>query len=185
MVRNLRTRLKNLSQEWLLGISTRGFAPAPRPDAVHYATISYSDTREVLRRLDLQPTDTFVDVGAGKGRVLCLAAQHRVRQVIGIEYSSELVSIARRNVSHMRGKQSPVEVHLGAAEDFDYSAASVLYFYNPFEANVLDVVLHKLSVDRAGKPLRLAFVLETAEQRAVFLKHEWLKCYVRWDDGVG
>ena len=159
--------------------------PTDKPGAVYYASVPYFQTRKVLKRLDLQPSDIFVDVGAGKGRVLCLAAQHRVRKVIGVEYSSELASIARRNVSRLRGKQSPVEVHSQAAEDFDYSAASVLYFFNPFEANVLDVVLHKLNLDRAGKAMRLAFVMESPEQRAVFLKHKWLECYARWDEAVG
>ena len=184
MLRHLR-KLYDLAQDWLLGISTLGVVPTDKPDAVYYAGVSYPETRKVLKRLDLQPSDIFVDVGAGKGRVLCLAAQRRVRQVVGVEYSSELVSIARRNVTHMRGKQSPVEVHSQAAEDFDYSAASVLYFFNPFEANVLDVVLHKLNLDRAGRALRLAFVMESPVQRAVFLKHNWLECYARWDDGAG
>jgi cyclopropane fatty-acyl-phospholipid synthase-like methyltransferase len=44
----------------------------------------------LLKRLDLRSSDIFADVGAGKGRVLRLAAQHRMRQVVGVEYSSEL-----------------------------------------------------------------------------------------------
>lgn len=178
-------RLANLAHDWLLGISTRGAVPTDKPDAVYYATVNYSETRQVLQRLNLQPSDVFVDVGAGKGRVLCLAAQHKVRRVVGVEYSAELVAVARRNVCQMRAKQSPVEVHSLAAEEFDYSAASVLYFFNPFEANILDAVLQKLNADRGRRALRLAFVMESPEQRAVFLKHDWLRCYDRWVDASG
>jgi SAM-dependent methyltransferase len=147
--------------------------------------VSYADTRRVLRALHLQPSDIFIDVGAGKGRVLCLAAQIRMRQVVGVEYSSELVRIAKQNIFRMRGKQTPVEICSQAAEDFDYSAATVLYFFAPFEPNVLDVVLCKLDVDRAERPLRLAFVNETPEHRAVFSSHDWLERYDRWVNSEG
>jgi SAM-dependent methyltransferase len=184
MLRHLR-KLSNLADELRLGISTRGIVPADKPDAVHYASAGYSDTRQVLQRLHLQPSDTFVDIGAGKGRVLCLAAQHRLQKVVGVEYSSELVRIAMGNVSRMRGRRTPVEVFSQAAEDFDYSAATVLYLFNPFEANILDVVLHKVNGDRGDRPVRLAFVFEKPEQRVVFLGHKWLECYSRWINSAG
>jgi hypothetical protein len=85
----------------------------------------------------------------------------------------------------MRYKKTRVTVISQAAEDFDFSTATVLYFFNPFEANIPDVVLDKIETDRAGKDLRLAFAMEWTAQRAVFAKHPWLKCYERWIDDVG
>jgi SAM-dependent methyltransferase len=186
MVRHwfLRKLANNVEDRWR-GISTGGIAQTDKVGAFHYATESYADTRRVLRALDLQPSDVFIDVGAGKGRVLCLAAKIRMRQVVGVEYSSELARIAKQNIRRMQGKQTPVEIYSRAAEDFDYSAATVLYFFNPFEANVLDVVLGKLDVDRAGKPLRLAFAFELPEHRAVFSRHKWLECYDHWVNSAG
>jgi histone methylation protein DOT1 len=177
--------LTNFMEDWRLGILTRGIVPTDKPGAVHYATVGYNETRKVLRRLDLKPADTFVDVGAGKGRVLCLAAQHKVQEAIGLEHAPELAQIARRNVSQMRGRQSAAKVCVEAAEDFDYSSVTVLYFFAPFQPYVTDAVLRKLATDSAGRPLRLAFVMESQEQRAVFLEHKWLECYARWTDGEG
>lgn len=68
------------------------------------------------------------------------------------------------------------------AEDFDYSGSSVLYFFNPFEASLLDSVLQKARADRDGKPVRMAFVMESSEQREVFASHSWLTCYERFED---
>jgi SAM-dependent methyltransferase len=185
MLKHWFRKLANNAEDRWLGTSTGGIAQTDKVGAVHYATVSYADTRRVLRAIDLRPSDIFIDVGAGKGRVLCLAAQIRMRQVVGVEYSAELVRIAKQNVYRMRGKQTPVEICSQAAEDFDYSAATVLYFFNPFEAYILDIVLRKLDIDRAGRPLRLAFVMETPEHRAVFSKHKWLECYDRWVNGAG
>src|ERR1700719_3166712 len=42
---------------------------------------------------------TFVDIGAGKGRALLLAAELPFRKVIGVELSEELARIAQKNIT--------------------------------------------------------------------------------------
>jgi hypothetical protein len=177
--------LLNAGQEWLFNISTSGTAPSSRPGAIYYATVDYLIIRDVLHRLDLRRSDIFVDVGAGKGRVICMASQYRMKLVIGVECNRQLATLARLNVLRMRGKQSPVQVHVGPAEEFDYSSVTVLYLFNPFEAEILDIVLHKVNKHRAGESVRIAFVMESARQRLVFSSHSWLECYDRWTDRAG
>ena len=172
MIRTLR-RAENLAHERLIGIDTGGVETTRfRPDAVFYATVDYGPTRRILRELLLEPDDTFVEVGAGKGRVLCLAARNEMAKVVGIEADPRLAQIARDNVQRARGKRTPTVVHTGMAEDYDYRHASVLYYFNPFEANVLDTVLDKIRADRAG-PVRLAFVMESASAPCSRSTHGW------------
>jgi SAM-dependent methyltransferase len=178
-------RLNNLLWEIKLGISTGGVIEIEKTDSCHYASVDYSIIHKVLRRLDLQPSDTFVDVGSGKGRVLCCAAQHVCRKVMGIEYSKAFSDAARANLNRLRGTKTPVDVHTGPAEEFDYRGATALYFFNPFGPATLDLVLQKLQGDTAGNPLRLAFVNPSADQHAVFSKHDWLKRYDDWDTRRG
>lgn len=178
-------KLGSRIQDFLLNISTCGTAAIDRPGAVYYATIAYPVIRDVLRRLDLGPSDIFVDVGCGKGRVLCLAAQHQMTRVIGVEYSAELARMARENARRVRHRRTPVEVAAMPAEEFDYSSATALYFFNPFEAEILDVVLAKIHVDRGTRPLRLAFVMESPAQEAVFQKHTWLQRADTWLSSAG
>ncbi len=179
--RSARLVANHLQDAWL-GISTTGTAPAELPGHVYYATVSYSTTWSVLRKLDLGQEDVFVDVGCGKGRVLCLAARHRIRQAIGIEYSPALAAAGQRNIRQLRGRRSPAKILCQAAEDSDYSDASVLYFFNPFEAHLLNRVLEKIRADRRGRPARMAFVMESQEQRKVFSRHSWLACDERFED---
>ena len=84
MPQPLSARLNNLGWERRLGISTRGSVPVDFPDAHHYAAMQYSSIFEVLRFLSLSSSDTFVDIGSGKGRVVCCAARHAVAKVVGI-----------------------------------------------------------------------------------------------------
>jgi len=152
------------------------------PGHVFYATVNYTSTRQLLRKLCLSAEDIFVDVGCGKGRVVCLAARHKIGQAVGIEYSEALAAIAEKNIRNLRGRPSAADIICQSAEDADYSNATVLYFFNPFEPPLLDAVLGKIQADRHGKTTRMAFVMESPAQRQVFSKHSWLACYDRFED---
>ena len=179
-------KIADRGQDWLLGIETGGILPTiDRPGAVYYATIGYPLIRNILHRLDLHPSDVFVDIGSGKGRVSCMAARYNLRRVVGVECSAELALIARRNAARLRGKQTVIEICNQPAEEYDYSSATVLYLFNPFEAQILDVVLGKIRSDSSGRSIKLAFIMESRDQEAVFRAHSWLHCYSRWTDHVG
>lgn len=172
MNRALSDRLNNLGWERRLGVSTRGVVPTDHPDSVHYATMGYSTVQRVLRHLDLQPADVFVDIGSGKGRVLCCAARHPVRQVVGVELSESLCRQARANVMRLRGRRAPITVENAPAEQFDYSAATVLFLFDPFGAATLRPVLKRIGEDTRGRDVRLAYANPTHDP--VFQEQPWL-----------
>ena len=72
-----------------------------------YSAIAPSVFREACRRWrETLPTVSgrieaygFVDVGAGKGRALLLAAELPFRKIIGVELNEELTRIAQKNVA--------------------------------------------------------------------------------------
>ena len=177
----LRKRLNNLFWEYRLGVSTRGIVDIDNPDSYHYATMFYSTIQRMVRFLDLQPTDVVVDVGSGRGRILCCAACHSVRKVVGIDLSEELCSDARVNARRMRERRSPIEVHQGLAQNFDYSAGTVFIFFNPFGASTLDAVLTKISADVKAGLIRMAYANPVHED--IFRNHHWLHRYAFWDKG--
>ena len=139
-------RVNNLVWELFLGISTRGILEIDNPDSVHYATMSYATIRKVLDSLTLGSGDVFVDIGCGKGRVLCCAARYPIREAIGVDISVELCSQARANAERLRGRQSPVLVHNVLAERFDYGQGTVFMMFNPFGAVTLNMVLEKIRI---------------------------------------
>lgn len=166
-------RLSNLWWEARLGVSTRGWvAPPEHPGAAHYATMSYATIRGVLRHLDLRPADVFVDVGSGKGRVLCLAARQPVKQVIGVELQGDLCRQAQANAARLRGRRAPITIEQTAAERFDYSPATVVFLFDPFGAETLRPVLSRIATDTHGHELRIAYANPT--QDAVLKQQRWL-----------
>ncbi len=169
--------------EYRLGISTRGKGPEDPADEEHiyYGSVQYQTIHSVLGHLRLQPDDIFVDLGCGKGRVVCCAARHKVEEVIGIEYSDELAESAKRNSIGLRGRKSPISIVHAPVEDFDYNRGTVFYMFHPFGPVTLQRVMAKLAtiLERERRPMRLAYVWPMHE--SVLRGQHWLAEFDRWE----
>ena len=91
---------------------------------------------------------TFVDLGAGMGRVVLHAARRPFRQIVGVEVSPALLEVAKENRAAYRGALACRDVRLVRADaaTFAFPRGDVaVYLYNPFTAPVLDAVLTRLA----------------------------------------
>ncbi len=182
-------RVQNLLWEGYLNISSRGKVhhEQGKPDSVYYGTIAFAAIRRILKRLDLKADDVFVDLGCGKGRVLCCAARHPVKEVIGIEWSEELCAVARRNASSLRGGRAPVTVINKPVEEYEYTRGSVFYLFHPFGPQTLEQALTRIhaGLGNGQRPIRLVYVYPVYEQ--VLDQSGWLEEYDRWqpEPGIG
>jgi SAM-dependent methyltransferase len=83
----------------------------------------------------------FLDVGAGMGRAVLLAAELPFRQVLGVELNPTLARIARRNLTVWRATgraRAPMRVVCGDAVEFRLPPGPCLAFlFNPFGAPVM------------------------------------------------
>ncbi|HEX2447413.1 MAG TPA: hypothetical protein VHK26_04410 [Methyloceanibacter sp.] len=106
---------------------------------------------------------TFVDYGAGKGRVLLLASQHPFQAVGGIEFAEELHDDATMNIAQFprsRMKCRNVEcVCDDASQVGPPEGEAVHYFFNPFAREVFAEVLHNIVVSYRKRPRRIYLIL--------------------------
>ena len=106
---------------------------------------------------------TFVDYGAGKGRVLLLASQHSFAAIGGIEFAEELHDDAIMNVAQFprsRMKCRNVECVLDDASQVGPpDGEAVHYFFNPFSREVFAEVLNNIVVSYRKRPRRLYLIL--------------------------
>jgi SAM-dependent methyltransferase len=97
---------------------------------------------------------TFVDVGAGKGRALLLAAELPFRKVIGVEISEELTRIAQRNVARWCRVAQPKTkiriVHRDAAKFRWPRTPLFVYLYNPFACSLVAQMAENLAAVAAS-----------------------------------
>lgn len=105
----------------------------------------------------------FIDVGAGKGRIVIAAANLGFRCVIGIEFASELCAQANRYLADLglADGSGRVRVDLADATEFTIpTGPCVFYLYNPFREEVLRrFITHVLtSYAMEPRPLRLVYL---------------------------
>jgi hypothetical protein len=91
---------------------------------------------------------TFVDYGAGNGRVLLLASQHPFAAIGGIEFAEELHDNATMNIAQFPRSRMKCR-----------NVEAVHYFFNPFSREVFAEVLNNLVVSYRKRPRRLYLIL--------------------------
>jgi hypothetical protein len=113
---------------------------------------------------------TFIDVGAGMGRAMLLAAQHRFKAVIGVELHPTLARIARRNLALWRAQGrtcAPTRLYCRDAALFKLPPGPcVAFLFNPFDGPVMRRVLRawKGQLDNAPRPFDLLYVNNEQEE---------------------
>lgn len=138
--------------------------------ATHYEPTPVAQAEALLDASPLDPhTATFVDLGAGMGRVVLLAARRAFRQVIGVEVSPALAEIARENVAAARDPlRIAHDIRIVRADAAMYALPRgqlVVYLYNPFHGPVFDAVLERLR--EAGRSDDVIVLYHTPVDRAV------------------
>jgi SAM-dependent methyltransferase len=110
---------------------------------------------------------TFLDVGAGKGRAMLLASEFGFRRIVGVEFSPELVEIARHNIERYRSPaQRCTRLELVCRDAALYEPPDeplVVFNYNAFEDPVMAAVLANMrrSLEAAPRPALLVFADRT------------------------
>jgi hypothetical protein len=133
------------------------------PSVFRQALTRWRETLPSARRLSAY---TFVDVGAGKGRAVLLAAEAPFRKVIGVELNEDLAGTARRNIARWNSVARPrarARVMQTDAMQFRWPRGPLLvYLYNPFACELVERLAIKLAgVAAASRLVDLLYVNPT------------------------
>jgi SAM-dependent methyltransferase len=153
-----------------LGVDTGGVITGKRlrmaPEGEAYAKGYAGTPPDVAEHLigvvaDRARGFTFVDYGAGKGRVLLIAARHPFDRVVGVELSEPLIRVAAANVAAYRQSHPELcDIELIHADASTYElppTPCVLFFYDPFQASLMECI---------GQQVRDSFL---ANPRKIFI----------------
>ena len=129
-----------------------------------YSAVAPSVFREACRRWrETLPSSaarleayTFVDVGAGKGRALLLAAELPFRKVIGVELNEALARIAQKNITlwkHLARPRAKIRVMHEDAAEFRWPRTPLLvYLNNPFECALVELLASRIAAAAVSGP---------------------------------
>jgi SAM-dependent methyltransferase len=167
------------------GLRTSGLIPGRHLKSGHphdrhataYFGVAPSVFRELLRRwrqhrpaAPIEQT-TFIDLGAGMGRAVLIAALQPFRAVVGVELNPALVRLARRNMTRWRRVAKPqAPMRLVCADAVDYvlpNGPCAAFLFNPFGATVMRRLLKGMARSFAGRPGQLDILYVNNEQESV------------------
>lgn len=136
-----------------------------------YQASGRSALRRGLRGYEVGPSDVFLDLGSGKGRVLFLAARHPFKRVIGVEISEELNEVARANLDRSTGRLKCRDVEIVTADITRYEVpddVTVVFLGNPLDGPLFREMLGRLleSLDRRPRRMRLLYWHGAAAERS-------------------
>ncbi len=106
---------------------------------------------------------SFLDVGAGRGRVVAMAASYPYRQVLGIEFAAELQNDARRHIASIKaGGRIACEVDVINADAVTFEIPAgpcFFYMFNTFRPLVLRKFLANVIASHQNQPrqMRIAY----------------------------
>jgi SAM-dependent methyltransferase len=160
--RNRVSRLDERFHDWRLGIETTEYhelMDPEKPESRGYGPTAYRDWRILKRHLTNDRDGSFIDYGAGLGRVTILAAQLPFKRVIGVEFDEALVERGNANIASAKSAlRAPCNIVRADARTFPIpSDASILFFCNPFAGSILAGVLGEIhKVAKSGiRPLKI------------------------------
>lgn len=172
MLRRLHQYLWDNRYEKHESVSTGGYCNADQLKPVdatnHVSGLSYLPTPRLVVKWILNGLNTdlsrfvFVDFGSGRGRVLLAAAEKPLNRVIGVEFCEILDGEAKQNISkypaHLLACEK-VESHCMDAVNFKLPDNDcILYFFNPFDAVIVDTVVRNAIRDSKKNNNRLIVV---------------------------
>jgi SAM-dependent methyltransferase len=143
-----------------------GFVGSER---VNYRPTGWGGLRRIFASIPISADDVFVDFGSGKGRVVLEAARHPFRRVVGVEVSSELHELAKRNLQQFRPRRRCGSVELVCRDVLDYEIPddmTVAYLFNPFRGEVFAAFVERLlaSLERSPRRVTVVYVNPVEEQ---------------------
>lgn len=161
--------------------------------AIRYLPSPSRVTSWMLDRIGIDPREySFVDLGCGKGRVLLVAAQRPFRKIVGVEISTDLAAIARRNIGRLRPSSEHVRVitveNIDVRQFMMPSGNLLIHMYHPFDPVISAEVLARLAAvgDEPPRRVVVAYLTYTHSVPAVtemFAAFPWL-CLQRYEESI-
>ena len=133
-------------------------------DSVRYAASPWWVLRWLLPRSAVRPSDVFVELGCGKGRVVLDAARrYPFRRVVGVELAPALSEVARALLERERDGLRCRDLRIETTDATEFAIPDDMthaYLYNPFNGATFERVCANVvaSLDRAPRTVRVMYL---------------------------
>lgn len=165
-----------------LGIDTLGFFESKEKQSFFkdenvYDALPYVIIRKIFNFLRPGREDVIMDLGCGKGRIICFAAaERRMKRVIGVELYRDLYEMAVENVNNLKVKRTKINIYHADVVSFtDINDVTIFIMFNPFWEKTLTEVIKNIGNSLKANPrtIHIAY-FPTPNLARLFNETPWL-----------
>lgn len=146
-----------------------------------YQGASYFLLEDVFSRLrTLHTSQSFIDMGCGKGRALVVAAYYGFTQITGVDFAADLGEEAARNCNKLLRRFPGIHCRIICADAALYQFEDnmdTIYFFNPFNHIVMRQVLANILRSLEKRPRVLFVVYLNPQHKNLFLQAGFTEVY--------
>lgn len=148
--------------------------------ATIYMPASYDLLEEIFKEADINSAKHFVDIGCGKGRAMCVAANNGVKKITGIDFSKELCNAAKVNLEHTKKRIPELEYKLINNDAFYFDIppdADCIFMFNPFDEIIMKGVVKNIEKSIRQSPRKIKIIYLNPLQKDLFIKAGYVETF--------
>jgi len=141
--------------------------------ATVYMPATYFQLEEIFEALPTGQRTHFLDIGCGKGRVLCVAAHKGYSKVTGIDFSKEFCAAATQNLNITKLTFTSLDysvVNKDAAVAPIPTDVDCIFLFNPFDIVIMKQVVINIITSLQLQPRNLYIVYANPLYKQLFLE---------------
>jgi len=145
-----------------------------------YMPASYDLLEDVFAKTNVSDFKHLLDIGCGKGRVLCVAAQLGVKKVSGIDFSKEFCAAANKNLLTTQRTFSDLDFKIYNNDAFYFKIAEdvdCIFMFNPFNDVIMSGVLENIEISLEEHPRKMTIIYFNPLQKHLFLEQGYEVIY--------
>lgn len=145
-----------------------------------YMPVSYYLIEKIFTEFEGCKFKNIIDIGCGKGRILCVAAYKGFPKVTGIDFSTKLCGDAKDNLMHIKEKVQLLQYEIINTDATDYPIpydADCIFFFNPFDEIIMKEVIENIKSSLEKNPRNITIVYINPLYKGLFFEQGFKQVY--------
>jgi len=148
--------------------------------ATIYMPISYVLLNTLLKQLPTKPVKHFLDIGCGKGRILCVATHNGINKVSGVDISKDLCADATANLELTKVQFPLLEYAIFTKDAMNFEIAAdvdCIFLFNPFDVVVMGAVVYNIMESAQENPRDITVIYANPLYQDLFEEEGFVETY--------
>lgn len=150
--------------------------------ATIYMPASYDLLEYAFSNIPMKSFRHFIDIGCGKGRIMCVAAHYGATKVTGIDFSKDFCDAAKLNLAKTKLLLPKLDYKVFHNDAFYFEIpddADCIFMFNPFDEIIMSGVLENIEMSLERAPRKITIVYANPLQKHLFFEYGYQQIFYR------